>query len=114
MLYALKHMCFLMILIVQISLFPKKKLLEMVANFCPISLCNVIYKLIAKAIANRLKRMLPCIILDSQSTFIPRRLVTDNVLVTYELIHFLRQKRMRKTGYASLKLDISKAYNRVE
>lgn len=72
------------------------------------------YKLISKVIANRLKQVLSCIISDSQSAFVSERLIIDNEFVAYEFIHFLRQKIVGKKGYMSLKLDMSKAYDRVE
>jgi hypothetical protein len=50
----------------------------------------------------------------SQSTFVLGRLISDNILVTYEITHFLLNKRDAELGYAALKLDINKAYNRVE
>jgi hypothetical protein len=74
----------------------------------------VIYKVVSKVITNRLKVILPEIISHNQSAFVPGRIISDNILLAYELTHYLQNKRTGTTSYAALKLDMSKAYDRVE
>lgn len=96
-----------------ITLIPKEKKPQTLKEYCPISLCNVCYKIIARGIMNRFSVVLARIIDPTQSAFVPGRLITDNVLIGHECMHWLRNTKS-KTDYMALKLDMSKAYDRVE
>ena len=78
-------------------------------EFRLISLCNVIYKILSKVIANRLKPIINSIISEDQSAFI-----TDNILIAFKSLHHMKTQYLGKEGYMALKLDMSKAYDRVE
>ena len=65
-------------------------------------------------LANRLKRILIDVVNESQSAFVPGRQITDNVLVAFETIHYINGRRKGKGALMALKLDMSKAYDRVE
>ncbi|XP_074300279.1 uncharacterized protein LOC141631518 [Silene latifolia] len=83
-------------------------------NYRPISLCNVVYKLISKVLVGRHKAFLDGLIKFEQSAFIPGWLTSDNAIIAFESFHFLKSHHHGRKGYMSLKLDMSKAYDRVE
>jgi hypothetical protein len=97
-----------------IALIPKVKNPDNLSQYKPISLCNVLYRIVAEVISNKLKKVMPFIISDSQSAFIPGRLIIDNILVAYELLHTMKQKRKGGKKHVFIKLDMSKAYDLVE
>ena len=97
-----------------ITIIPKVQNPERVNDFRPTSLCNVIYKIVSKVIANRLKPFLNSIISEAQSAFTADRLITDNIFIAFESLHHMKNTCMGKKGFMALKLDMSKAYDRVE
>lgn len=97
-----------------IALIPKVQNPRKVIKFRPISLCNVIYRIMVKTMANRLKYILNDIISPTQSALIPNRLITDNVIIAYECLTKIWQSRGKRNGLVALKLNISKAYDRIE
>ena len=94
-----------------IVLIHKVKNPENMSDYRPIGLCNVVYKIISKVLANRLKQVLPNIISPTQSAFVPGRLITDNIIVAYEALHSMHIRKKGKTSSLALKLDVSKAYD---
>jgi hypothetical protein len=87
---------------------------ETLKDFRPISLCTVLYKVIAKCMVNRLWPILGEIVSINQSAFVPGRLITDNALVAFECFHFIEHNANATKDFCAYKLDLSKAYERVD
>lgn len=84
------------------------------ADYRLISLCNVSYKIVTKVLANRFKRVLDAVISPVQLAFIPNRAITDNIIIGHECLHHIHNQKSASSGLAALKLDLSKAFDRVE
>ena len=97
-----------------VTLIPKVKNLVLVSQYRPISPCNVLYKIFSKVLANILKKFMQKLITKHQSAFAKNRLISDNVLIAFETLHCMKNYNSRKTGFMALKLNMSKAYDRVE
>ncbi|XP_019085420.1 PREDICTED: uncharacterized protein LOC109126369 [Camelina sativa] len=97
-----------------ICLIPKVDRSQRMAEFRPINLCNVSYKIISKVLCFRLKRFLPLLVSETQSAFVSGRLITDNILVAQEMFHGLNTNRRCNSEFLAFKTDMSKAYDRVE
>ena len=97
-----------------IFLNPKNNKPRKIPDYRPINLYNVIDRPVAKVIANRLKQILHQIISSMQSAFVLNRLMTDNIIISYECLHKIRHNKGKKSSLVALKLDISKTYDRVE
>ena len=93
-----------------IALIPKIKDPSKLEQYRPISLVGVLYKIIPKVLANRMKKVMPAIIDDNQSAFLKGRGILDSVLTANEVLEELRKKR--RSGLC-LKVDFEKAYDSV-
>eukprot|EP00253_Pinus_taeda_P035804 PITA_35804 len=93
-----------------ISLIPKQDNAQMPERYKPIALCNVVYKIISKVVASRLKPLLPTLISSEQTGFVEGRQILDNIIQAHEVIHSLT---CNKREGMIMKLDIAKAYDKV-
>ena len=96
-----------------ITFIPKILGSETLNNYQPISLCNIVYKIVSKILVARLRPLLGKLISPLQFAFIPSRRGTDNAIIMQELIHMISRKKGRH-GFMEVKIDLEKAYDKLE
>ncbi|KAL0420752.1 UNVERIFIED_CONTAM: hypothetical protein Slati_3098100 [Sesamum latifolium] len=95
-----------------VALIPKVQSPMTVADFRPISCCNVLYKAITKILVQRLRPLLSRLVSPTQNAFIPGRLISDNILLAQEL--FAGYNQQRTPPRCAMKVDLRKAYDKVK
>lgn len=95
-----------------VNLIPKVKHLASIKEYKPISYCNVIYKIISKIIISRLGEVISGLTDGSQAAFVPGRLMSDNIILSHELIKCHNIKGI--SPRCMLKVDLQKAYDSLE
>ncbi|XP_072074186.1 uncharacterized protein [Arachis hypogaea] len=98
----------------QICLIPKIPNAKNMTQIRPISLFSVVYKIISKVLVHWLQKFMTSLISPNQSIFIKGRLISDNVLVAHECMHYLKTKKRGLSSEMAVKLDLRKAYDRFE
>ena len=93
-----------------LTLIPKSDQADSPDKFRPIALCNVLYKILSKLMASRLKSVLPSIISQEQTGYVEGRQITDSIILTQEVLHSLKTKR---TPGMLIQLDLSKAFDKI-
>eukprot|EP00253_Pinus_taeda_P008198 PITA_08198 len=93
-----------------ISLIPKQDNAQTLDRFRPIAICNVVYKIISKVVANRLKPLLPTLVSVEQSGYVEGRQILNNIIQAHEVVHSLTSNS--KAGMI-MQLDLAKAYDKL-
>ncbi|GKV04879.1 hypothetical protein SLEP1_g16976 [Rubroshorea leprosula] len=94
-----------------ITLVPKKKNPTTLKEYRPVSMVGSLYKILAKVLANRLRKVIGKVISMTQSAFLEGRQLIDSVLVLNELVHDL--KRRKEMGIL-FKVDFEKAFDSID
>ncbi|XP_072077755.1 uncharacterized protein [Arachis hypogaea] len=97
-----------------IVLVPKVNYPETLNQLRPISCCNFIYKIVSKVLVIRLRRLIDTIISPIQSAFVGGCLIQNNMVIVQEMFHALNKRGQQASRNLAVKIDMNKAYNRVE
>lgn len=93
-------------------LIPKVPKLKYLNQFWPLGICNVNFKIVTNILVNQLKSLMPNLVSVKQSSFVPGRNITDNIVMAQEIIHSMRNMRGTQ-GYMAIKVDLEKAYDKL-
>lgn len=91
-----------------ITLIPKVSDPQLISEYRPISLVSIHYKILSKLQAARLKKVLPFVISDKQSTFVEGRQILDCILVANEIVSWAKRSHFK---LMLLKIDFAKAFD---
>ena len=94
-------------------LIPKVEHLTSINQFCPISLYNMVYKVILKNLAKKLKSLLSKIICPTHAAFVLGQSIHDCSVIIQKMIHVMKKKK-GKVGVMAIKLDLKKAYHKLD
>lgn len=97
-----------------VCLIPKGTRPKNVSDYRLIALCSTHYKIIAKVFTRRLQPLLSSLISLTQSAFVPKRAILDNILITHEILRYLKTSEAKKHCAMAVKMDMSKAYDMIE
>ena len=100
------------IIAIIVTLVPKVRNPSYVKDMRPIACCTVIYKIIAKIITLRLQKVIGDVVDLAQTSFIPNRAISNNILLAIELIKGYSTKNV--SPMCMVKVDLRKAYDSVE
>lgn len=92
---------------------PKSPTAQLVSEFRHFSICNVIYKIISKLLASRLKLILQKCISEEHSAFIQNKQIVDNIILASECFKKINGK-VGKSKWCALKIDMATAFDRIE
>lgn len=87
-----------------ITLIPKKTNPVIVRMYRPIACCTVLYKIIAKILTARMQGVIASVISESQSGFIPRRKISDNIILATKLVKAYQRKHI--LARCMIKIDL--------
>ncbi|XP_071703931.1 uncharacterized protein [Rutidosis leptorrhynchoides] len=91
-----------------VTLIPKKSDPLVFGDFRPISLIGSYYKIVAKILANRLRKVIPSLVGIEQSAFLKGRYILDGVLIANETVEFLKAMCIKSFVF---KVDFEKAFD---